>query len=640
MASESITSIKDRVSNLAKWLLPPAWREAISRLRRLGVLSYRKLATVLSLNLLKVFVEAFGLAMLFPLLQFVEAKQDIRALTANSQVWRAIESTFAFVGLNVTLAALSSIVLAIVLLRQVVVYQSVVQMERLKEDVTLKIRNKVFQGILSSSADYIRELRSGHFVNLVNNEAQSCGSVVRNFVTVVTVLFSFATYGSLLLVSSPIATIALGVVGIGLTVLTKRLTALAKEIGRQTIRAQRDYTQFASERFRAWRLLKLSGSIDREEGLNNQRAGRIAHLSVRRTEVAATIGLIVTPLTMAVALVALNLIVGFSSISLSAITVYFVILLRLMPILQQYLNTRQAFANMEPFLRNVENTWLEAIASREINAGNRKLEALERDIVFSGVNYSYAGRNDPALVNFSAKLPAKQLTAIVGPSGAGKSTLVDLIPRIIAPDDGDIFIDGVPVEEFDLQSLRSEIAFVSQHPLLLDDTVSANIRYSRPSAVDNEVMQAATLARANDFIASMPQGAATNLGEDGAELSGGQRQRVALARAFLAQSRLLIFDEPTSALDYESEEAIRAVLRELRDAGKKTIIVIAHRPSTVRDADHVIIVRNGQLVCQGTPAELLEVDSWYAAMMLEGDDADSSMDSAERKPVVASEPAP
>ncbi len=202
--------------------------------------------------------------------------------------------------------------------------------------------------------------------------------------------------------------------------------------------------------------------------------------------------------------------------------------------------------------------------------------------------------------------------ALVGPSGAGKSTALALIPRLHDVAGGAIRIDGADVRDVSLTSLRSAIAYVGQDALLFDDTVAANVRMGRPEASDADIADAVRAAAAG-FVAGLPEGFSTVVGPGGQRLSGGQRQRVALARALLARARILLLDEATSALDAESEAAVQQALAVLRQG--RTTIVVAHRLSTVRDADLVVVLDEGCAVEQGTHARLLAANGLYARLV-------------------------
>jgi subfamily B ATP-binding cassette protein MsbA len=233
------------------------------------------------------------------------------------------------------------------------------------------------------------------------------------------------------------------------------------------------------------------------------------------------------------------------------------------------------------------------------------------EVVFEHVAFAYPdGREGLKDLSFTA-VPGRML-ALVGSSGAGKSTALALIPRLYTPTGGRILVDGAPITELTLTSLRDAIAYVGQDSLLFEDTIEANIRLGRPDATQAEVMEAATAA-ACGFAAEMPQGFATNVGVNGQRLSGGQRQRVAIARAILRNPRILLLDEATSALDTESEAAVQAALARLRQG--RTTIVVAHRLSTVRDADLIVVMADGQAVEQGTHEALLAKDGAFARLV-------------------------
>jgi subfamily B ATP-binding cassette protein MsbA len=231
-----------------------------------------------------------------------------------------------------------------------------------------------------------------------------------------------------------------------------------------------------------------------------------------------------------------------------------------------------------------------------------------RSIEFKEVSFSYDG-GVPVLQGVSFSIKAGEMVAFVGSTGAGKSTLLELIPRFYDVTGGAITIDGSDVRRVTLGSLRRQISTVSQEVLLFHDTIANNIRYARPDAGLEEAMQAAKAAHAHDFILMQPRGYDSVVGDRGTLLSGGQRQRIAIARAILADPSILILDEAASALDAESEQLVEASIDALR--GGRTILVAAHRLSTIRKADHIYVLEGGRIVESGGHEELIALNGRF-----------------------------
>jgi subfamily B ATP-binding cassette protein MsbA len=249
----------------------------------------------------------------------------------------------------------------------------------------------------------------------------------------------------------------------------------------------------------------------------------------------------------------------------------------------------------------------------EDDRGTVVLDRARGAIRFEDVSLTYRSASRPALDHVSLAIEPGETVALVGPSGGGKSSLIHLLPRFYRPTAGRITLDGHDLEALTLESLRRQIALVSQNVVLFNDTVAANIAYGRADrSGEADIVRAAEAAHAMEFIRALPQGLATEIGENGAKLSGGQRQRIAIARAILKDAPILLLDEATSALDTESERAVQAALEALMRG--RTTIVIAHRLSTIEKADRIVVLSQGRVVEAGSHGDLVHAGGMYAGL--------------------------
>jgi ABC-type multidrug transport system fused ATPase/permease subunit len=324
---------------------------------------------------------------------------------------------------------------------------------------------------------------------------------------------------------------------------------------------------------------------------------------------------LVDPMVVMAGLIILYLSTEVFHMTLAKTSIFIFVLLRLMPYTKDLLKSKQSLAGFSGSLFRVKDLLDKSLRANVIVGGNKTDLKMKKGLRFENVAFRYSPANGFALKDLNIFIPAAKMTALVGRSGAGKSTLADLIPRLRVPEAGKITVDDVPIEDFRLGTLRRSIAFVSQEGFLFNDTIESNIRYCSPDASQEEIIEAAKMAYAHQFIREFADRYQTVVGERGVKLSGGQRQRIILARALLQKASIIILDEPTSSLDSESEHYIQKAMERLRTDQNITMIIIAHRLSTIRRADQIIVLDNGRVIECGSHGELMHEDTWYAEMV-------------------------
>jgi len=573
--------------------------------RRVRVLRRKEVATVIGLATLTVMAEASGMAMLLPILSFVEQGRDVGKFAASGRMAGFVVDAYQGIGIPVSLLSLSLVALVFVLLRQGINYLNNVESERIKWTIGRRLSVRFFRSLLGSTAGNIRNYRPGQFTATSDYECQAAASIPRIYAGIWMQLITFAAYLGVMFFTAPGASLmAIGVIAIAMACLGFLIRA-TRQVGSAGVDIRKNQVNFLNERFRAWKLIKLSDTLALESLKADDVADQLVRNRIQLAQISGRLMLYFTPVMSFFLLGTLYMFVEVLAVSIAAIMLFILILLRMIPVSAALQKQIHLLALFDPSLDLIDRTLRDCEADAERLDVGRTITRLNDEIRFEDVVFAYPDREHAALSGVTAKIPARKMTAVIGPSGAGKSTLVDLIPRIIEPTSGRVLVDGVDAKEASLRSLRQLIAYVPQAPFLFAADVMENIRYLHPDASDEEVTEAARLANADDFIRALPQGYRTDLGEAGDKLSGGQKQRIVLARAFLARRPVLILDEPTSALDHDSDVAIQHSIENLVARREVTVIIIAHRLSTVRNADHAIHLMDGKTLRSGPAAEVL-----------------------------------
>jgi subfamily B ATP-binding cassette protein MsbA len=484
---------------------------------------------------------------------------------------------------------------------------------RVQEGLVRDLRTQAFTHLLTLDLGYFQQTRVGALVSGIITEVDQTKTVITaslvslfQNVVIVAVTLVVLSQISLRLTLFTLAFVPL------MVVLLQFLIRRLRRHARARAQERAEITATATERIGAVRLIRSYGEEEREAAGFGSLADRYRKRVIRTQRFSS----LTSPLTEVFSGFLVIVIIwaatrpellGMSAaLAPEAIIVFLMAALRL----TSPLKTISSFpAVMAVAMASAERVF--AILdqpSTEVDRPGEGEARFERDIVYDNVSFSYED-GDPVLSEVSLTLPKGRVVALVGPSGAGKTTLADLLPRFYDPTGGRILMDGVPLTRITRRSLRALMGVVSQDTVLLNDTVHANIAYGSPGATRDQIEAAAEAANAAAFIAQLPRGYDTVLGERGTRLSGGQRQRIAIARALLRDSPILILDEATSALDTESERLVQqAIDRLMRE---RTVLVIAHRLATVRDADEIVVLDAGRVVQRGTHEELFRAGGLY-----------------------------
>ncbi len=479
--------------------------------------------------------------------------------------------------------------------------------------VVRDIRSKLYAKLQLLSLDYFTHKRGGELISRITNDvklvenAVSYGSTDMIYQTFQVILFAFLIF----LIYAKLALIALVLLPILCFPIIK-VGRVLRKLSRKGQEKMADINSLLYETIFGARIVKAFNmepyEIKRFNGVNHDYY-RISMKSIKRT-------LILNPVTEFIGCIAGVFVFLWGGREVIAGKVSFgvfgLFLGSLLSLIRPFKKLSQVHSLNQQAVAASERIHevLEAVPTVTEKKETIKLSGFRQGIVFQDVWFSYGDQD--VLKGINLEIKRGQILAIVGPSGSGKTTLVDLIPRFYDSQKGRILIDGTDIRDFDLKSLRQQVGIVSQETILFNDTVTANIAYGSFGATQKEVEEAAVKAGAYDFIKNLPKGFDTVIGDRGMKISGGERQRIAIARALLKNPPILLLDEATSQLDLKSERIVQEALDKLMEG--RTVFVIAHRLSTVRNASSIVFLDQGMIMEQGNHEELLKKQGFYRCL--------------------------
>jgi ATP-binding cassette subfamily B protein len=506
-------------------------------------------------------------------------------------------------------------VLAIAVLDAICTYGEKYLTTSVGQWVSYDLRLTIYSHIQKLSLAFHDHKRTGDLISRVTDDIEAIQSFIIN--GLLGVLINAMTLLGMVVVMFSLnwqfTLIALSVVPI-LFVMVYSYTRRIKKAAREVRKKEGEITSVVEEVLSSIRVVKAFAREDYEVQRLEQESIEAVDISLRARSLKAKL----TPLVGIVVAAGTGLVLWFGarlvmagSFSAGELVVFILYLGKMYKPMQEISKMTDTYSKAAVGYERIQEVLHTHVEVKDLPRA-RPAPRLKGDIQFDKVSFSYDRGGTPVLNNVSFQIKAGQVAAFVGPTGAGKTSIIGLIPRFYDPHSGVVKVDGNDIKQFQQKSLRSQMSFVLQETVLFHAPVWKNIAYGKPNCTRSEIIKAAELANATEFIDKLPDGYDTVLGERGMTLSGGQRQRIAMARAVIRNTPILILDEPTSGLDSASEKLVFEALDRLMEG--RTVVVIAHRLSTIQRADVILVVKDGEIVERGKHEELMKVNGLYAEL--------------------------
>lgn len=574
----------------------------------------RRIYLIFIFAIMATLAEGVGIMMFLPLFQILST-DDLPHLDSNasgslSELSSNIYKALNYLGITSSTTAILSAIIFAFLAKAALQLFSEGYTSYLTALLLQSLKNRMFDNFSRMTYGYYTERDTGYFVNIINVQISQMLSVFSSLLRIGVQITSVMVYMALALMTAWHFGVMAIVIGGILMLLINRWNERVRILSRKVATENGHLAKLLIQSLQAFKYLTATDQMKHLRAAIKKAVASLTAHQIRLNYIGVVTRSVREPIVV-VSVVAIIIIqVNYLKQPLSPIIVSIMLFYRSLNALLLLQATFQSTMSNVGSLELVQEEFNNQARHKELD-GSLSVSELKESIQISGVTYTYVKSESPSLQNIDITIPALSTVAFIGESGAGKSTLVDLITLVIKPQRGSVIIDGIHHDQIKLNSWRNQIGYVSQETVLFDDTVANNISMWGGNIDDDplllaRVCGAAREAHIHDFIQALPEGYSTRVGDRGVRLSGGQRQRLFIARELFRKTKLLILDEATSALDSETEQAIQDSILTLK--GHVTLILIAHRLNTIRNADFVYILKEGYVVESGRYGELRERD--------------------------------
>lgn len=563
-----------------------------------------KSALALALMVIISLTEGIGLLLLVPLLQLVGLDVQQGAL---GQIAGYISSFFSYAGIKPTLGIVLVIYVVIISLNAFFYRLQTLKSSEIQYEFAAYLRKRLFSAVTNSNWLFFKTKRSSDFAHALTYEIERIGVGTNQFLTLIASIFVLAVYLIFALELSGLITGLIFIVGVVLLLLLKKRTSSAHSSGEELSKTTKNMYSSTIQHLDGMKTVKSFNMEEKNIETFENVADGVAGKYMDAISSYADVKFLFDVGSVVILSIIVFILIGVMSISTAELLLLLFLFVRMIPRFSTIQRSYQYFINMIPAFVTVMDLEKECETASELKSETNGIE-LGKQIKFENVSFSYDDSNESfSIQDLNLEINAGKTTAVVGLSGAGKSTIVDMVMGLIKPDKGQIKVDNMILSENNFAAWRNQIGYVAQDTFLFNDTIRNNLLVAKPGAVEEEILEALSLASADEFVLKLPEGLDTLIGDRGVLLSGGERQRLALARALLRKPSLLILDEATSNLDSKNEKKILDSIENLH--GDMTILMIAHRLSTIKNADLIYFVKNGKIIESGTWNELIRRDN-------------------------------